>query len=96
MANIKSPRNDGLTKEFYETFWEGLKKPLCDSITEASHRGELSHSQKQAVIKLIEKKDRDNTFVKSWRPTLLLNIDTKHVSKVLAEILKNVLPSLIS
>ena len=57
MSNSKSPRNDSLTKEFYETFWEDLKKPLCASITKVFHRGELSHSQKQAVIKLIEKKD---------------------------------------
>ena len=56
MSNNKPPGNDGLTKEFYETFWEDLKKPLCASITKAFHRGELSHSQKQAVIKLIEKK----------------------------------------
>ena len=56
MSNNKSPRNDDLNKEFYEMFWEDLKKPLCASIANAFHRGELSHSQKQAVIKLIEKK----------------------------------------
>ena len=33
MSNNKSPGNDDLTKEFYETFWEDLKKPLCASIT---------------------------------------------------------------
>ena len=52
MSNNKSPRNAALTKEFYETFWEDLKKPLCASITKAFHRGKLRHSQKQAVIKL--------------------------------------------
>ena len=29
MSNNKSLANDGLTKEFYEAFWEDLKKPLC-------------------------------------------------------------------
>ena len=72
-----------------------MKKPLCASITKAFHRGELSHSQKQAVIILIEKKDRDKKFIKNWRPILLLNTDKKIISKVLAERLKNVLPSLI-
>ena len=57
MSNNKLPGNDGSTKELYETFWEDLKKPLCASITNAFHRGELSNSQKQAVIKLTEKKD---------------------------------------
>ena len=56
MSDNKSPENDDLIKEFYETFWEDLKKVLCASITKAFHRGELSHSQKQALIKLIEKK----------------------------------------
>ena len=50
--------------------------------------GNLSISQRQAVIKLIEKKDRDKRFVKKWRP--------KTLSKSLAEKLKNVLPELIS
>ena len=95
MPNNKSPRNDGLTKELFEMFREDLKKPLCASVTKAFHGSELSHSQKQAVIKLIEKNDRDKKFIKNWRPILLLNIDTKLISKVLAERLKNVLPSLI-
>ena len=96
MSNNKSPRNDGLTKEVYERFWEDLKKPLCASITKAFQRGELSHSQKEAVIKLIEKKDRDKKLIKNWRPISLLNINTKLISEVLAERLKNVLPFLIS
>ena len=30
--------------------------------------GELSSSQKQAVITFIQKKDRDNMLIKNWRP----------------------------
>ena len=57
MSTNKSPGNDDLTNNLYETFWEDLKRPLCASIAKAFHGGELSHSQNQAVIKLIEKKD---------------------------------------
>ena len=58
MPNNKSPGNDGLTKEFYETFWEEIKIPLCNSITKSYQNRELSASQRQAVIKLIEKRIR--------------------------------------
>ena len=78
--------------KFFGKTWKNI---LWASITKAFHRVELSHSQKQAVIELI-KKDRDEKFIKSWRPISLLSIDTKLISKVLAERLKNILPSLIS
>ena len=85
MQNNKSPGNDGLTKEFYEGFWDEIKELLIVSATEAKHRGELSISQWQAIIKLIEKKDRDKRYIKNWRPISLLNVDTKIVSKALSE-----------
>ena len=96
MPSNKSPGNDGLTKEFYETFWEEIKITLCTSITKSYQNGELSTSQRQAVIKLIEKKGKDKKLIKNWRPISLLNLDTKLISKVLAERLKKVLPYLIS
>ena len=58
MTDNKSPRNDDLTKELYETFWEEIKIPLCDNITISYQNGKLSTSQKQAVTKLIKKRIR--------------------------------------
>ena len=69
---------------------------MCDSITKPYQNEELSTSQKQAVIKLIEKKDKDKNLIKNWSPISLLNGDTKIIYKVLAEKLKKNLPSLIS
>ena len=62
MENNKIPGNDGLSKEFYEVFWNGVKIPLLASINDAFITEELSTSQKQAVIKLIEKKDRQKIY----------------------------------
>ena len=93
MQNNKIPGNDGLTKEFYETFWNEIK---MKSLKHAKEKGQLSISQRQAVIKLIEKKDRDKRYIKNWRPISLLNVDTKIISKALAAKLKKVLPTIIS
>ena len=45
-----------IIKEFYEVFWDDVKIPLLASINDAFIKEELSTSQKQAVLKLIEKK----------------------------------------
>ena len=48
----KSPGNDGLTVEFYIAFWPLIGSLLVDSLNYAFEHGELSNSQKQAVITL--------------------------------------------
>ena len=55
MQNDKSPGKNGSTKEFYETFWNKLKKIFVDSVLETKEKGHLSKSGRQAIIKLIEK-----------------------------------------
>ena len=72
----KTPGNDGLTVEFYLTFWSILGKHLVVCFNYAHEHGELSNSQKQAVITLLEKKGKDKRFIKNWRPISLINVDT--------------------
>ena len=64
MKNDKSAVYDGLTKEFYETFWEKIKTPFSNSIRKSFLTEELRTSQRQVVIKTIEKKDQDKRFIK--------------------------------
>ena len=39
-------------------------------------------SERQAVVKIIEKKDKDKRFIKNWRPISLVNIGYKIFSEV--------------
>ena len=55
---MKNIRNDGLTKEFYKTFWGNIKRPL--NFQQALKKSERSTSQKQALIKLIKKRVKIN------------------------------------
>ena len=96
MPKYKSPGNDGLAKGFYETFWDELKIPFITSFRKSFLKEELSNSQKQAVIRLIEKKDKDKIYIWNWRPLSLLNTDVKILSKVLTLRLKKTFPFLIS
>ena len=94
-SNNKTPGNDGLTIEFYNFFWPELGTLLVDSLNYAYFYGELSNSQKQAVITLIEKKDKDRRWIKNWRPMSLVNVDVKIGSKAIAQRLEKVLPYII-
>ena len=80
----KLPGNDGLTVEFYLTFWPLVGKCLVECLNFAHRHGELSTSEKQAMITLIEKKDKDKRLLKNWHPISLINVDVKIISKVMA------------
>ena len=55
-SNDKTPGNDGLTIEFYKFFWPEVGTFVVDSLNYAFFHEELSSSQKQGVITLLEKK----------------------------------------
>ena len=96
MPNDKSPENDCLNREFFGIFWSELKKQFLSCILHSFGKEELCASQRQAIIKLIVKKDEDKRLIKIWRPISLRNVDVKIISKALAKRLKSVLPSLFS
>ena len=96
MKNGKSPGSDEFTKEFYVSFFGELGPLLLETFNYSFEKEELSASQKQAVITLIQKKDRDVMLIKNWRPISLINVDSKIASKALAARMKKVIHSLIS
>ena len=95
MKNGKSPGNDGLTKEFHMCFFNEICNQLIAALNESFTVGQLSTSQRQATITLIEKKAEDKRFLKNWRPISFINVDAKIASKVLASRIKNILSSIV-
>ena len=91
----KTPGNDGLTIEFYLAFWDLVGECLADALTFAQEQGQLPTSHKQAMITLLEKKDKDRGFIKIWRPISLINVDVKIASKPISRRLESILPELI-
>ena len=92
----KTPGNDGIPIEFYKTFWPLIGGFMVDSFNEAYDYKEMSPSQKQAIITLIEKKGKDRNYLENWRPISLTNVDAKIASKVIAARIIPVLPTIIN
>ena len=92
----KSPGNDGFTAKFYSFFWNQLGKTMVNSFNYGFQKGELSISQRQSVIRLIPKKNKNLLYLKNWRPISLLNLDYKIASKALALRLKKVLSAIVN
>ena len=93
MKNDKSPGSDGRTKEFYVCFFNEVSNILITAFKHSFTTGSLSTSQREAVITLIEKKDKE--IYKNWRPISSINVDTKIASKALAVGMENVLTSIV-
>ena len=54
--NNKAPGNDGIPIKFYRKFWPLISEPFIKCVNECFETKELSSSQKQVAITLIEKK----------------------------------------
>ena len=69
---------------------------MVNSFNYGFQKGKLTVLQRQSIIRLIPKKDKDLSRLKNWRPISLLNLDYKIATKALALRLKKVLPSIIN
>ena len=88
--NGKTPGWDGLPAEFYKKFDKQLLPLLLELANYSKDVGEMSNSQRVAIISLLHKGDEDD-IIKNYRPILLLCLDVKIIIKVMALYLQNVL-----
>ncbi len=90
----KSPGCDGITPEFYKTFWDIIQTPFLDMLRETYTHGELPYTVRKAIVALLYKKG-DDTLLKNYRPISLTNYDYKILCFVLASRLQGVLKDLV-
>ena len=65
--NNKSPGNDGIPVEFYKICWDLISDSFLECVNEAFTYGEMSSSQKKAIIAIIAKQGKDRTYLENWR-----------------------------
>ena len=95
MNKNKTPGFDGLPVEFYIVFWPDICDMLISSFNFSIQNGMLSPSQRNGIITLLPKKDKNPLFVKNYRPITLLTTDYKILAKCFANRLKRCLNDLI-
>ena len=72
----KSPGEDGLPAEFYDTFWDILSNDILTVFREFERLDRLPDSFRIGIVSLLYKKG-DRTDIRNWRPITLLNLDCK-------------------
>ena len=93
--NDKSPGMDGLTYEFYKSFWQLLVKDLVQVFNRSFGNKELPDSQNCGLLTLFSKKG-ERALLSNWRPISLLNTDYKILAKALSVRLSKVLANMVS
>ena len=96
MKNGKSPGTDGITVEFYKIFWGDIKTFFTNSINYSFENLSMTELQKQGLITLLPKPNKDLSLLSNWRPITLLNVDYKIATKTIANRIKPVLNNIIS
>ena len=95
MPENKSPGQDGLSYEFYKTLWPTIGPLFHKTLQYSLGKGELSLSQRRAVITLLQKRGKNEYLIKNWRPISLLNCDYKLLTKILSRRIQPLLPKLL-
>ena len=95
MAPLKAPGPDGMHPLFYQHFWGTVRKDVTTSILAWLNSSTLPSSLNHTFITLIPKTNKLE-YAYQFRPISLCNVLYKIYSKVLANRLKKLLPSIIT
>eukprot|EP00253_Pinus_taeda_P015345 PITA_15345 len=95
MAQDKAPGPNGFTVAFYRTHWEIIKKDFVRMVKNFFSKSKLGNNIKSSHLALIPKDPNPQSFDR-FQPISLCNVSYKIITKILANRIKKLLPSLIS
>jgi len=91
-----APGPDAIPYSVYKHFWHLLGPLLLESWRYSVEIGRMSQDQRQSIITLIPKKDKDKSVLSNLRPISLTNTDVKIITKAITIRLNPVLEQIIS
>ena len=95
MAPLKAPRPDGMPPLFYQHFWGLVDNDVTNSVLSWLNSGTIPYLLNHTFVTLIPK-TKNPEYVTQYRPISLCNVLYKIFSKVLANRLKKILPTIIT
>ena len=94
MKPLKAPGIDGIHALFYQSQWTRVHPQLCAFITHVWEGGQLDASFNKTLLALIPKVATPS-LISEFRPISLCSVPYKILTKVIANRLKALLPTLI-
>jgi hypothetical protein len=95
MAPIKAPGPDGLPPIFYQKYWQLIGKDVTTAVLTCLNSGKILKAINHTYITLIPKVQNPEE-VMEFCPISLCNVIYKLISKILANRLKILLPTIVS
>ena len=95
IGDLKAPGADGMPSIFYKKFWSVIGDQVIKEVLAVLNGGPIPEGWNDTIIVLIPKTNTPQ-MLKDLRPISLCNVLYKLISKVLANRLKKVMPSIIS
>ena len=95
MALLKAPRPDGMPPLFFQSFWHLIGDDVSKAVLDCLNSCHIPQEFNFTYVTLIPKV-KNPEKISEFRPISLCNVIYKLISKVLANRLKPLLPSIVS